>query len=52
MAFYQFTKTQIINGSTGEVWGFISSTKNFKEITPDYLDFEITSKNLSERLRE
>ena len=50
MAFYQFTKTQIINGSIGEVWDFISSPKNLKEITPDYMGFEITSKNLSERM--
>jgi len=50
MAFYQFTKTQIISGSIGEVWDFISSPKNLKEITPDYMGFEITSKNLSERM--
>ena len=50
MAFYQFTKTQIINGSIGEVWDFISSPKNLKEITPDYMGFEITSKNLPERI--
>jgi ligand-binding SRPBCC domain-containing protein len=50
MAFYQFTKTQIINGSIGEVWDFISSPKNLNEITPDYMGFEITSKNLSERM--
>jgi ligand-binding SRPBCC domain-containing protein len=50
MAFYQFYKTQIINGSIGEVWDFISSPKNLKEITPDYMGFEITSKNLSERV--
>ena len=50
MAFYQFTKTQIINGSIEEVWDFISSPKNLKEITPDYMGFEITSKNLPERI--
>jgi ligand-binding SRPBCC domain-containing protein len=50
MAFYQFYKTQIINGSIGEVWDFISSPKNLKEITPDYMGFEITSKNLSEKM--
>ncbi len=33
-----------------EVWDFISSPKNLKEITPDYMGFEITSKNLSERM--
>jgi len=50
MAFYQFYKTQIINGSIGAVWDFISSPKNLKEITPDYMGFEITSKNLSEKM--
>jgi ligand-binding SRPBCC domain-containing protein len=50
MAFYQFYKTQIINGSIGEVWDFISSPKNLKEITPDYMGFEIISKNLSEKM--
>ncbi len=50
MAFYQFIKKQIINGSIEEVWDFISSPKNLKEITPDYMGFEITSKNLSERV--
>jgi len=50
MAFYQFNKTQIVNGSMGEVWDFISSPKNLKEITPDYMGFEITSQNLSERV--
>jgi ligand-binding SRPBCC domain-containing protein len=50
MAFYQFLKTQIVNGSIEEVWDFISSPKNLKEITPDYMGFEITSKNLSEKM--
>lgn len=50
MAFYQFYKTQIVNGSIEEVWDFISSPINLKEITPDYMGFEITSKNLSEKM--
>jgi ligand-binding SRPBCC domain-containing protein len=50
MAFYQLHKTQIVNGSIEEVWDFISSPKNLKEITPDYMGFEITSKNLSEKM--
>jgi ligand-binding SRPBCC domain-containing protein len=50
MAFYQFYKTQIINGSIGEVWDFISSPKNLKEITPDFMGFEITSQTLPERM--
>ena len=46
MAFYQFYKTQLIPGSIEEVWDFISSPKNLSEITPAYMGFEITSKNL------
>jgi ligand-binding SRPBCC domain-containing protein len=50
MAFYQFYKTQIVNGSIEEVWDFISSPKNLKKITPDYMGFEINSKNLSGKM--
>ena len=50
MAFYQFYKTQIVNGSIEEVWDFMSSPKNLKEITPDYMGFEITSKNFSGKM--
>lgn len=50
MAFYQFHKTQLINGSMEEVWDFISSPGNLKEITPDYMGFEITSGNLPLRM--
>lgn len=50
MAFYQFYKKQIVNGSIGKVWDFISSPKNLKEITPDYMGFEINSKNLSGKM--
>jgi ligand-binding SRPBCC domain-containing protein len=50
MAFYQFCKTQLIPVSIEEVWDFISSPKNLKEITPDYMGFEITSENLSEKM--
>jgi len=50
MAFYQFTKAQIIQGSIEEVWDFISSPKNLKKITPDYMGFEINSQNLPEKM--
>lgn len=42
MAFYQITKTQRIPGTIGEVWNFISSPENLKEITPDHMGFDIT----------
>jgi len=50
MAFYQFHKKQIVKGSISEVWDFISSPGNLKEITPDYMGFEITSRNLPQKM--
>jgi ligand-binding SRPBCC domain-containing protein len=50
MAFYQFQKKQMIPASLEEMWDFISSPKNLKEITPEYMGFEITSKNLTEKI--
>ena len=50
MAFYQFYNTQLISAPVEEVWDFISSPKNLKDITPDYMGFEITSRNLSEKI--
>ncbi|MGE0637410.1 MAG: SRPBCC family protein [Bacteroidia bacterium] len=50
MAFYQFTATQKIPASVEQVWDFISSPKNLKEITPTYMGFEITSPNLPEKM--
>ncbi len=50
MAFYQFFAEQKIPASLESVWDFISSPKNLKEITPDYMGFDITSKNLPEKM--
>ena len=50
MAFYQFKQTQKVNASMEEVWDFISSPKNLKEITPDYMGFDITSEGLPEKM--
>lgn len=50
MAFYQLKRTQKINASMEEVWDFISSPKNLKEITPDYMGFDITSEGLPEKM--
>jgi len=50
MAFYQFYKTQLIPATIEELWDFISSPKNLKVITPRYMDFEITTENLSEKM--
>lgn len=48
MAFYQLHKTQKVNCSLDEIWEFISSPRNLKEITPDYMGFDITSKDTPE----
>jgi len=50
MAFYQLHKTQKVNCSLDEVWDFISSPKNLKEITPDYMGFDITSKDTPDKM--
>jgi ligand-binding SRPBCC domain-containing protein len=43
MGFYQFKREQLIVASIDEVWEFISSPKNLKKITPEYMGFDITS---------
>ena len=43
MAFYQFKKEIIVNTDKESLWDFISSPKNLKKITPDYMGFDITS---------
>jgi len=52
MAFYQFYREQAINASIDEVWDFISSPQNLKKITPDYLGFDIRSKDLPNKIYE
>jgi ligand-binding SRPBCC domain-containing protein len=50
MAFYQKEVSQVVNASLDAVWDFISSPNNLKEITPDYMGFDVTSKNIPERM--
>ena len=50
MAFYQLTKTQKIPAAINEIWDFISSPANLKEITPEYMGFEITGNNGAEKM--
>jgi len=50
MAFYQLIKKQFVPASIEEVWDFISSPKNLKEITPGRMGFDITSPNLPEKM--
>ncbi len=48
MAIYSLIKEQKIPASIPEVWAFISSPKNLKVITPDYMGFDIMTKDLPE----
>jgi ligand-binding SRPBCC domain-containing protein len=50
MGFYQLHKTQKIPASVEKIWDFISSPANLKKITPVYMGFDITSKNLPEKM--
>ena len=50
MSFNQLIKTQFVPASIEEVWDFISSPKNLKEITPDYMGFDIISDNLTDKM--
>jgi ligand-binding SRPBCC domain-containing protein len=43
MAFYQKLHTQKIPTTLENVWDFISSPNNLKDITPAYMRFEVTS---------
>jgi len=43
MKVYELKTTQTLPISLDEAWDFFSSPANLKEITPDYLDFKITT---------
>ena len=49
MAFYQFIQEQRFHRSVQELWDFISSPANLKEITPDYMGFEVITPDLPEK---
>ncbi len=40
---YQFKTTQKLNISINEAWNFLSNPKNLKDITPEYMRFDIIS---------
>lgn len=50
MAVYQFYKEQKIPTSIDQIWDFISSPKNLKRITPDYMGFDINSGHIAEKM--
>ena len=43
MGVYQFHREQKLPATVKEVWEFISSPGNLKEITPDYMGFDIVT---------
>ena len=50
MPLYQFRKKQKVNTTIDELWDFIASPANLKEITPDYMGFDITSEELPKKM--
>jgi ligand-binding SRPBCC domain-containing protein len=50
MAFYQLIKTQKLPVTISEIWNFISSPINLKEITPEYMGFKLISDNGAEKM--
>lgn len=52
MAITQFYAEQKIPSSMEEIWDFISSPANLKKITPPHMGFNITSRNISEKMHE
>lgn len=45
MASYQFVQSLKIPASVSEVWDFVSSPENLKDITPRHMGFRVTSKS-------
>jgi ligand-binding SRPBCC domain-containing protein len=50
MPLYQFEQEQKLKGNLDEIWDFISSPANLKEITPAYMGFDIMSKGLPDKM--
>ncbi len=50
MPVYTFRNTQKIPSTLEKVWDFISSPKNLKHITPEYMGFDIITKDLPEKM--
>lgn len=50
MSIYILHQTQKIPQALPKVWDFISSPDNLKHITPPYMGFNVTSKNLADKM--
>lgn len=49
-AIYQLCTTQKIPATIDQVWDFISSPRNLKKITPEYMGFEITNEPIADTM--
>lgn len=50
MSYTQIIRKQIIKSDIESIWKFMSSPKNLDEITPIWMNFEITSKNTNQNM--
>lgn len=50
MSFYQFQNEQFFSQPILVMWDFISNPTNLKKITPDYMGFDILSKNVANHM--
>jgi len=50
MGVYQLNRTQSFQQPIDKLWAFICDPKNLIKITPEYMGFDITSKNLPEEI--
>lgn len=50
MPFYQKIQEQKIKASLDDVWDFISSPRNLKEITPKYMGFDIITPDIPDKM--
>jgi len=50
MGIYQLKREQVVHGTLDDVWKFISKPENLKRITPDSMGFEVTTKDLPDKM--
>ncbi len=47
---YQLKKTQKVPTDIHTIWDFISSPRNLKKITPEYMGFQITNEPIADKM--
>ena len=47
---HQIRKEQFLNAKMEDVWDFVSSPKNLKKITPEYMNFSIKAGSVNEKI--